>query len=144
MGMISEFREFAIKGNFLDLAVGVVIGAAFGATTKSFTDDLINPVIGLFTGGADLKNQFVVLKPDGGEYPSLAAAQEAGAITLNWGNFINSIINLLIVAFVMFLIVKAYNRARTAMEEPEEEAPAEPSEDIKLLREIRDSLKASN
>ncbi len=141
MGMIKEFKEFAIKGNFLDLAVGVVIGAAFGGATKSFVDDIVNPVIGMVTPGADLTNMFVVLKQGeaAGPYATLEAAQAAGATTLNYGLFINALINLLLVAFVMFMVIKAYNR----MKRKEEEAPAAPpapSNEEVLLTEIRDLL----
>lgn len=139
--MFKEFRDFAFKGNFLDLAIGVVIGAAFGAATTAFVENLVNPIIGLVAGGQDFTNLFVTLK-DGataGPYSTLAAAQEAGAVTLNIGLFLNAIINLLLVAFVMFMVVKAYNKAlRKQKEEPA--APPEPSAEEKLLTEIRDLL----
>jgi large conductance mechanosensitive channel len=142
--MLREFRDFALKGNFLDLAIGVVIGAAFGATTTAFVVNLINPLIGLAAGGQDFTNLFVTLK-DGakvaGPYDTLKAAQDAGAVTLNIGLFLNALINLILVAFVMFLIVKGYNKAM----KKQEEAPApppEPSAEELLLAEIRDLLKA--
>jgi large conductance mechanosensitive channel len=139
--MFKEFRDFAFKGNFLDLAIGVVIGAAFGAATSAFVVNLVNPLIGLVAGGQDFSNLFVTLKEGAtaGPYTTLAAAQAAGAVTLNIGLFLNAIINLLLVAFVMFMVVKAYNKAV----KKEEEAPApppEPSAEEKLLTEIRDLL----
>ncbi len=139
--MFKEFRDFAFKGNFLDLAIGVVIGAAFGAATSAFVENLVNPLIGLVAGGQDFSNLFVTLKEGAtaGPYTTLAAAQAAGAVTLNIGLFLNAIINLLLVAFVMFMVVKAYNKAI----KKQEEAPApppEPSAEEKLLTEIRDLL----
>lgn len=115
--MFSEFKDFIMRGNVLDLAVGVIIGAAFGAVVGSFVNDIIMPPIGLLLGGVDFGNLFLSL--DGSSYATLAAAQEAGAATLNYGLFINTIINFLIVALVIFMVVRAYNRATV-----EEEAPA--------------------
>jgi large conductance mechanosensitive channel len=108
--MLKEFREFAIKGNALDLAVGVIIGAAFGAVVNSLVNDIIMPPIGRATGGVDFKDLFVVL--NGQSYPSLAAAKAAGAPVLAWGNFVNTVLNFLIVAFAVFLLVKQVNRFR--------------------------------
>jgi large conductance mechanosensitive channel len=138
--MLNEFREFIVKGNAFDLAVGVIIGGAFGAMAGSFVTDIMMPPLGLVMGGTDFSNIFVTLK-DGatvpGPYPTLAAAKEAGAVTLNIGAFLNTVINLVIVGFVLFLLVKAINAARR----PAAAAPAAPPEDVLLLREIRDALK---
>ena len=137
MGLIQEFREFAVKGNAIDLAVGVIIGAAFGKIVTSLVDDVIMPPIGLLLGGADFTNLFVNLGP--GSYATLAEAKAAGAPTLNYGNFLQSLVNFLIVAFVIFLIVRTINRYRRKEEAPA--APAAPSEEVVLLREIRDGLR---
>jgi large conductance mechanosensitive channel len=138
--MLNEFKEFIVKGNAFDLAVGVIIGAAFGAMAGSFVNDIMMPPLGLLMGGTDFSNIFVTLK-DGatvpGPYPTLAAAKEAGAVTLNIGTFLNTVINLVIVGFVLFLLVKTINAARR----PAAAAPAAPPEDVLLLREIRDALK---
>ena len=107
--MLKEFREFAMKGNVVDLAVGVVIGAAFGKIVDSLVKDIIMPPIGKALGGVDFSNLFLVLG-GGGPFPSLKAAQDAGAATLNYGLFINAVIDFLIVAFAVFLVVKAVNR----------------------------------
>ena len=139
MGMIKEFREFAVKGNAIDLAVGVVIGAAFGSIVGSLVKDIIMPPIGYISGGIDFSNYFVNLS--GGEYATLKAATDAGAATINVGVFINTVINFLIVAVAIFLMVKCINRMRRK----EEEAPASPpppSKEEVLLAEIRDLLKA--
>lgn len=137
MGMIKEFREFAVKGNAIDLAVGVVIGAAFGSIVGSLVKDIIMPPIGYVSGGIDFSNYFINLS--GGEYATLKAATEAGAATINLGVFINTVINFLIVAVAIFLMVKGINRMRRK----EEEAPATPpppSKEEVLLTEIRDLL----
>lgn len=137
MGMIKEFREFAVKGNAIDLAVGVVIGAAFGSIVGSLVKDIIMPPIGYISGGIDFSNYFVNLS--GGEYATLKAATDAGAATINVGVFINTVINFLIVAVAIFLMVKGINRMRRK----EEEAPASPpppSKEEVLLTEIRDLL----
>lgn len=141
MGFAQEFKEFATKGSMLDLAVGVVIGAAFGKIVDSLVKDLIMPPIGLLTGKADFANKFVVLAEGdpAGPYASLDAAQKAGANTLNWGNFVSVIVNFVIVALAIFFVIKAVNRMRRApVEEP---APPEPSAEETLLTEIRDLLK---
>ncbi len=143
--MFKEFKEFAMKGNFVDMAVGIVIGAAFSTIVKSFVDDIIMPVVGMLTGGVDFSNMFLVIKNpvEGAAYATLDAAKEAGAVTINYGVFINAMITFLIVAFALFIVIKAMNTAKAAMEEEqaaEEEKPAEPSEEAKLLAEIRDSL----
>jgi large conductance mechanosensitive channel len=116
--MLKEFKEFALKGNVFDLAVGIILGAAFGKIVTSFVNDVIMPPIGLLLGGVDFSNLFINLS--GTEYTSLAQAQEAGAPTLNYGLFLSTIIDFLIVAFVMFLIVKQYNRLKAPA--PVEEA----------------------
>lgn len=138
--MLKEFKEFALKGNVLDLAVGVVIGAAFGKIVDSLVKDIIMPPIGLMMGGVDFANMFAVLKPGttAGPYATVEIAQKAGAVTWNYGLFINSILTFIIVAFAIFMLVKAYNAAKKA--EPPA-PPAPPAEDVLLLREIRDSLK---
>jgi len=126
MGMVKEFREFAVKGNVVDMAVGIIIGGAFGTVVKSMVDDVIMPPIGLLIGNVDFSELFVTLREGatGGPYPTIAAAKEAGAVTLNVGLFINSIISFLIVGFAVFMLVKAVNRLRR--EEPA--APAAPTE----------------
>ena len=117
--MLDEFKKFVMRGNVLDLAVAVIIGAAFGAIVVSFVNDILMPPIGLLLGGVDFSNLFISL--DGQSYPSLAAAQEAGAPTINYGVFINTVINFLIIAFAIFLIVRLANRMQ------KEEAPGEPT-----------------
>ncbi|HVK02002.1 MAG TPA: large conductance mechanosensitive channel protein MscL [Armatimonadaceae bacterium] len=143
MSMLSEFKEFAAKGNVVDLAVGVIIGAAFGKITSSLVDDVLMPVIGRITsvgGGTalDFKDKFISL--DGRSFESLAAAKAAGAPVLAFGNFINQIIYFLIVAFAMFLLVKGINAMRRAQSDAPEAAP-EPSNEEKILMEIRDAIK---
>ena len=138
--MLKEFKEFAIKGNVMDMAIGIIIGAAFGTIVKSLVGDIIMPVVGIITGGVDFTNMFITLK--GEPAATLAAAKEAGAVTMNIGVFINAVIAFLIVAWCMFMVVKAMNR----MKREEEEAPAEPEEPPRsevLLEEIRDALKAA-
>ena len=141
MSMLKEFREFAVKGNVMDLAVGVIIGAAFGKIVDSLVKDLIMPPIGLVLGRVDFANMFMVLKPGTvpGPYPTVEVAQKAGAVTLNYGVFINNILSFVIVAFAVFLLVRAINRLRRKQEEQAKEAP-KPPEDVQLLREIRDAL----
>ncbi len=123
--MFKEFKEFAMKGNVLDMAVGIIIGVAFGAIVNSLVTDVIMPPIGLALGNVDFSNLFIVLKAGGtaGPYASLAAAKQAGAVTLNYGFFINTIINFIIVAFAVFLLVKGINNLRRKQEAP----PAEPT-----------------
>ncbi len=139
--MIQEFKDFIAKGNVMDMAVGIIIGAAFTAIVGSLVGDLINPIISLFMGGIDFAGQYVLLGD--GEYGSISEAEEAGAAVFAWGRFIMAIINFLVIAFVVFLLVKAVNRAKETAEEPEEEAPAEPAgpTELDLLIEIRDALK---
>ncbi len=142
--MLKEFKEFIAKGNMLDLAVGIVIGAAFTAIINSFVKDLVTPIIGLF-GKSNFENSFVMLK-DGtnpaGPYATLADATKAGAVTLNYGSFLTALINFVIVGFVLFLVVKSANRMRH--QEAEAPAPAEIPNQEKLLVEIRDLLKAGS
>jgi large conductance mechanosensitive channel len=139
--MINEFKEFIAKGNVMDMAVGIIIGAAFTAIVTSLVGDLINPIIALFTGGIDFSGWFYSL--NGEIYPSLTTAQEAGAPVFAIGNFIMAVINFLIVAFVVFMLVKMVNRvkdAAIAKGEPVADAPSGPTE-IEVLMEIRDALK---
>jgi len=119
--MFKDFREFAIRGNVADMAVGIVIGAAFGTIVKSFVDDVLMPPIGLLLGNVDFANLFSVLKEGtkaAGPYASLAAAKTAGAVTLNWGTFINTIISFIIIAFAVFLVIKGINRMKQEKEAP--------------------------
>ncbi|MDK4574772.1 large conductance mechanosensitive channel protein MscL [Kingella kingae] len=144
MSIKQEFKDFIIRGNVIDLAVGMVVGTAFSGIVKSLVDDVIMPPIGLLLGGVDFSNLFITLK-DGANateagYATLAAAKEAGAVTLNLGVFINTVISFLIVASAIFVVVKLINQLKKAPA-PVEEALAEPSEEVLLLREIRDSLK---
>ena len=124
MGMMKEFKEFAVKGNVIDMAVGIIIGAAFGTIVKSLVADVIMPPIGLLLGNVDFTNLFIVLKhaPEVAQYASLADAQAAGAVTLNYGVFINTIISFLIVAFAIFILIKNVNR----LKREKEAAPAPP------------------
>ena len=137
--MLKEFQDFIARGNVMDMAVGIIIGAAFTTIVKSLVDDVIMPPVGLLTGGVDFSNLFVSLS--GQEFESLAAAQEAGAATLNYGVFINAIINFLIVAFAIFILIKQVNRLKKAEEEKPKEPAAPPKQEV-LLEEIRDLLKA--
>lgn len=132
--MFAEFRKFAIRGSVVDLAVGVVIGAAFTAIVNSLVKDVIMPPIGLLLGGIDFSNLFVVLK--GTHATTLKAAQDAGAVTINYGQFFNAIVNFLIIAFVLFLVLRQLNKMM-ATKEP----PPPPPEELAVLREIRDLLK---
>ena len=138
MSMMKEFREFAVKGNAVDLAIGVVIGGAFGQIVNSLVKDIIMPPIGYITGGTDFSDLYINLS--GGEFASLAAATEAGAVTINLGVFINTVINFLIVAWAIFLVVKGMNKMRKKEEEAPA-APAAPPREEVLLEEIRDLLK---
>lgn len=139
--MFKEFKEFAMKGNVVDMAVGIVIGVAFGTIVKSLVNDILMPPIGLLLGGIDFSNFYVVLREGAaapGPYAALADAQAAGAVTINYGVFVNSVISFIIVAFALFLVIRAMNKLRTK----KEEKPPQPPEDVLLLREIRDVLKA--
>jgi len=140
MAILQEFKTFAMRGNAIDLAVGVVVGAAFSGIVNSLVKDIINPPLGLMLGGIDFSNFFAVLKGDD-TYPTLAAAQAAGAVTLNYGIFINAMINFLIVAFALFMVIRAINRLTAPKVAPAPAVPPRPPEDIMLLREIRDALK---
>lgn len=135
--MLKEFKEFAMKGNMLDMAVGIVLGAAFGTIVKSLVDDIFMPIIGYFMGGVDFTNILITLGDS--KFDTLKAAQDAGAATVNIGLFINSVIAFIIVAWILFMVVKGMNAARKAEEEAAEDEG--PSEDITLLTEIRDLLK---
>lgn len=148
--MLREFREFAIRGNVLDMAVGIVVGAAFGTIVQSLVNDVFMPPIGLLVGGVDFTDLFVTLSEGTtpGPYPTLQAAEAAGAVTINYGRFFNSLVSFVVIAFAVFLVVRAFNRLQRkkealAVEEPAadevEEVPARSSEEA-LLTEIRDVL----
>jgi large conductance mechanosensitive channel len=135
--MLNEFKEFALRGNVMDMAVGIIIGAAFSTIVRSLVDDIIMPPIGVVTGGVDFSSIFIAL--NGQHYDSLAQAKQAGAPTMNIGLFINNLISFLIVAFVLFMAIKAMNQLRRKQEEePASEPP--PSREVLLLEEIRDAL----
>ena len=136
MGMMQEFREFAVKGNAMDLAIGVIIGGAFGKIVDSIVGDLIMPLVGKLIGGLDFSNYYIPLAGQATGL-SLDAAKKAGAV-FAYGNFITILVNFILLAFIIFMMVKQINRLKK--EEPAP-APAAPPEDIQLLREIRDSLK---
>ena len=141
--MIKEFREFAMKGSVVDMAVGIIIGAAFGKIVDSLVKDLIMPPIGLVMGNVDFANMFAVLRPGTVPPPYLTvdAAQKAGAVTFNYGMFINNVVSFVIVAFAVFMLVRTVNRLRRKQEANPKDAPP-PPEDVMLLREIRDALTA--
>ena len=143
MSMLSEFRDFAVKGNVIDLAVAVIIGAAFGKIVDSLVKDIIMPVIGRVFGGLDFTNWFIMLgnPPPGYSGPmTYDALTKAGVPLIAYGNFLTIVINFIILAFVIFWMVKAFARARARLEAAPK-APAPPPEDVLLLREIRDLLK---
>ena len=138
--MLKDFKEFAVKGNMVDMAVGIIIGVAFGGVVGSLVKDIIMPPIGLLTGGLDFSNQFAVLKAakDGStHFNTVLEAGKAGAVTLNYGSFITLVINFIIVAFAVFLLVKAVNKLR----KQQPATPAAPTAQENLLVEIRDILK---
>ena len=136
--MIKEFREFIIRGNVIDLAIALIMGAAFGAIVNSLVKDILMPIVGYVLGGVDFTNLFIVL--GGGSYPSLEVAQAAGAATINYGVFINTIITFVIVALAMFFLIKSVNAMkRKPAEAPP--APPTPTKEEQLLAEIRDLLK---
>jgi len=140
--MFKEFRDFALKGNVIDLAVGVIIGAAFGAIVSSIVDDVFMPVIGLILSGIDFSNLFIVLNnPTGVAVPSVAFAKANGIATLNYGLFINATVKFTIVAFVLFLVVKGVNKLKRE-KAAAPAAPAGPTTEEKLLMEIRDAIKS--
>lgn len=139
MSFASEFREFALKGNVVDLAVGLIIGAAFGRIVDSAVNDLIMPVVGRVIGNVDFSNMYVVLSDIPPDVPNtLAALKAAGVPVIAYGNFLTVLLNFIILAFVIFIMVKQINRLRREAPPP---APAAPPEDVVLLREIRDSLR---
>ncbi len=140
--MLEEFKKFAVKGNVLDMAVGIIIGAAFGTIVQSLVNDVIMPPIGMLLGGVDFTDLFLTLQQGapGGPYATLADAQEAGAVTINYGVFINALVSFAIVGFAVFLMVRSFNKLRAKREEEPAEAPAPPKE-VVLLEEIRDLLK---
>ena len=137
--MLNEFKTFAMRGNVVDMAVGIIIGAAFGAIVSGFVDQIMMPLLGLITGGTDFSNMFVLLREGTtpGPYASLEAAKNAGAVVVGYGAFVNTVVNFLIVAFAIFLLVKGMNSLKAA------EAPAPPpgpTTEESLLTEIRDLL----
>ena len=135
--MMKEFKEFAVKGNVMDLAIGVIIGAAFGKIVTSLVNDVVMPAVGLLVGGMDFSNLAVVLKPE----IVTEAGETIAAVTLNYGAFINTVIDFAIVAFAIFAVVKGINRLKRKEEEkPKDNTPKAPTE-VELLTEIRDSLK---
>jgi large conductance mechanosensitive channel len=138
MSMMEEFKTFALKGNVMDLAVGVIIGAAFGKIVDSIVGDLIMPIVGKLLGGLDFSSMLIVLGDNPGKLASYADLKKAGIATFAYGNFITVLINFVILAWIVFMIVKAMNKMKLAVPTP---APAPPPEDVVLLREIRDSLK---
>jgi large conductance mechanosensitive channel len=135
--MINDFKQFMMRGNVIDLAVGVIIGAAFGRVVTSLVEDIVMPPIGVIIGNVDFSDLFITLS--GGDYPSLEQAKAAGAATVNYGLFITTIIQFLIVAFAVFLLVKQVNRMFRRAEAKGEAAP-QPTQEVKLLSEIRDLL----
>ncbi|MBP5498434.1 MAG: large conductance mechanosensitive channel protein MscL [Muribaculaceae bacterium] len=137
MGLVKEFKEFALKGNVMDMAVGVIIGGAFGKIVSSLVDDIIMPLVSVLTGGTDFNALFCSL--DGNAYKNLAEAQEAGAAVLTYGTFIQNIIDFIIIALCIFFMIKAMNKLSRKKEE-EPAAPAEPTKEETLLTEIRDLL----
>ena len=140
MGLATEFKEFAAKGSVVDLAVGVIIGAAFGKIVDSLVKDIIMPIVGRIFGGLDFSNYFIVLAPPPANYPgpmTYEALTKAGVPLLAWGNFVSVLINFLILAFIIFMMVRAINRLRRAEPPP----PPATAEDVVLLREIRDALR---
>lgn len=143
--MIEEFKKFIMRGNVIDMAVGIVIGAAFGTIIKSLVADVIMPPVGVLLGNVDFSNLFLVIKEgvSAGPYASIAAAKEAGAVTMNWGLFVNTVISFLIVSAAIFALIKAVNKLEKDAESEPEPAPAEPepSPEEVLLTEIRDLLK---
>ena len=138
MGLFSEFKEFAMRGNVVDMAVGIIIGAAFTTIVNSMVEDILMPPLGLITGEFDFSNRFINLS--GQEYASLAAAREAGAAVIAYGSFLNAVTSFLFVAFAVFLLVKGMNNLRRQQERAPEATPVPPRQET-LLEEIRDLLK---
>ena len=142
MGMMQEFKDFAMRGNVVDMAVGIVIGGSFGKIVSSFVGDIIMPPIGMVTGRMDFSNMAVELQAAATD----GAGNTVDAVTLNYGSFISVVIDFVIIAFAIFMVVKAMNSAKARMEKEEEEKPADPpkpSDEVVLLTEIRDALKSS-
>jgi large conductance mechanosensitive channel len=137
--MLKEFKAFAMRGNVVDMAVGIIIGAAFGRIVSSLVNDVVMPPIGMLMGNLDFSNLYIDLS--GGVYDSLAAAEAAGAPVIKYGMFVNNVLDFVIVAFVIFLVIRAMNKLKK-QEEAAPSAPPEPSAEEKLLMEIRDVLKA--
>ncbi len=133
--MFDEFKKFALRGNVMDLAIGVIIGAAFTGIVNSLVKDVLTPPLGVLLGGLDFSNFFITLK--GEHFATLAEAAKAGAVTINYGLFLNTLINFIVIAFVLFFVVRGLNRMKKAEPPP---APAAPAEETLLLREIRDLL----
>lgn len=139
MSIVQEFKEFAVKGNVMDLAIGVIIGGAFGKIVDSLVKDIMMPLISAVVGDVDFNNMFIILGENPDNITTLAAAREAGLNVFAYGSFITILINFFLLAIVVFMLVKALNKMRKENIEPE--LPPEPGEDVVLLREIRDSLK---
>ena len=140
MSMVQEFKQFAMKGNVMDMAIGIIIGGAFGKIVSSLVTDVMMPPIGKLMGGVDFSNLFVALDPQKGPFKTVADAKAAGVATINYGLFINTIIDFVIVAFAIFLMMKGMN-ALHRHEAAKPASPPEPTADVKLLTEIRDLLK---
>ena len=137
--MLKEFKEFAMRGNVMDMAVGIIIGAAFGKIVTSLVSDVVMPPIGLLMGNVDFSNLFLNLS--GVAYPSVAAAQEAGAPIVKYGLFINTVLDFVIVAFVIFMLIRTLNKLKRKQEAAPPPPPPEPTAEVKLLTEIRDTLR---
>lgn len=142
MNMIKEFKEFAMRGNVIDLAVGVVIGGAFGKIVTSMVSDVLMPPIGKVMGGVNFADMFINLDPGKGPFPSLKAARDAGAAVIAYGSFLNTLIDFTIVAFCIFLVIKGINTLQKKPAPAQPAAPPEPTLQEKLLIEIRDILKS--
>ncbi|VVB52523.1 Large-conductance mechanosensitive channel [uncultured archaeon] len=139
MSIVQEFKDFAVKGNVVDMAVGIIIGAAFGKIVSSLVNDMVMPPIGLILGNVDFSNLFLDLSGKG--FKTLAEAKTAGAPVIAYGSFINAIIDFTIMAFVIFIMVKQINKLKKHEEAKQAAAPPEPTAEVKLLTEIRDELK---
>ena len=142
--MLQEFKKFAARGNMIDMAVGIVIGAAFATIIGSLVADILMPPLGMVLGGADFSDMFLVLSEGtaAGPYATVAAAKDVGAVTLNYGLFVNSIVNFLIIAFALFIVIRGFNSMKQKEEAKEAAAPPKPSNEELLLTEIRDLLKS--
>lgn len=136
--MLQEFKKFAMRGNVIDMAIGIILGGAFGKIVSSFVNDVVMPPIGMLLGGVDFSALYFNLS--GGQYETLAKAKEAGAVTVAYGAFINTVIDFVIIAFVIFMVVKQMNRMKKKEEEAPAAPPAPPKQEL-LLTEIRDLLK---